>query len=347
MHVTNTSFTVAEYCQQLATGLLVVNKDYQRSNKVWPPAARSYLIETLLLGYPIPKISLYQKTDLKSRKTYKEIVDGQQRSQAINDFYTNKLRLSGRSDFSGRTYDTLEDESKAAFVNYSINCDLFVNATEEDIRQVFRRINAYTVPLNAAEKRHAIYQGELKWFIVEMCEKYSQLFKTMGVYTESQLGRMNDAAILSDIIYTLHNGIKSQSDKLINDFYRDNDSTFDGSAKLRSRLKEALAQIGNWNDLHNGPLMKQYSFYTLLLALLHKAHHYSALDEHYTFDKKSQPSNNSLTNLSTLASAIEQPNEYKKFSKFVEACSEATNRIGPRVTRFKWLCKALESELLE
>jgi hypothetical protein len=62
---------------------IIVNHDYQRSDKVWPPAARSYLIETILLGFPIPKLSLYQTTDLKTKKTKKEIVDGQQRSQVM------------------------------------------------------------------------------------------------------------------------------------------------------------------------------------------------------------------------------------------------------------------------
>jgi len=56
MQVTNTGFTIAEYCDQMKAGSIVVNRDYQRTDTVWPPAARSYLIETILLGYPIPKI---------------------------------------------------------------------------------------------------------------------------------------------------------------------------------------------------------------------------------------------------------------------------------------------------
>ena len=79
MKLTTTTFTVAEYCDQMIAGSIIINSDYQRSPKVWPPAAKSYLIDSVLLGYPIPKLSLYQKTDLRSRKTIKEIVDGQQR----------------------------------------------------------------------------------------------------------------------------------------------------------------------------------------------------------------------------------------------------------------------------
>ena len=103
MQVTASNFTVAEYCEQMRAGSIVVNHDYQRSDKVWPPAAKSYLIDTILLGYPVPKLALHQTTDLKTRKTKKEIVDGQQRSQAIFDFLEDRLRLSGNSQFARKT----------------------------------------------------------------------------------------------------------------------------------------------------------------------------------------------------------------------------------------------------
>jgi hypothetical protein len=79
-----TNMTIAEYCASMDRKEVIVNKNYQRSDQVWPHAARSFLIESILLGFPIPKIYLHSKTDLKTRKTIKEIVDGQQRSRAIS-----------------------------------------------------------------------------------------------------------------------------------------------------------------------------------------------------------------------------------------------------------------------
>jgi hypothetical protein len=102
MQVTSSTFTIAEYCQQMREKSIIVNHDYQRSDKVWPPAARSYPIETNLLGFPIPKLSLYQTTDLKTKKTKKEIVDGQQRSQVISDFLEGTFRLTNKGQFAGK-----------------------------------------------------------------------------------------------------------------------------------------------------------------------------------------------------------------------------------------------------
>jgi hypothetical protein len=130
MQVTTTTYTIADYCRQMESKNVVVNNEYQRSPKVWPTAARSYLIDTILSGFPIPKLSLYQKTDLRTRITIKEIVDGQQRSRAIRDFFSDTLRISGKSRFAGSKYSDLDEADQQRFLDYSLSCDVFVGATE-------------------------------------------------------------------------------------------------------------------------------------------------------------------------------------------------------------------------
>ena len=166
---------------------IIVNNEYQRSNKVWPASARSYLIDTILNGFPMPKLSLYQKTDLKQRETRNEIVGGQQRSQAILDFYNDKLRISGPSAFKGKRFSDLDEEHQVAFIEYQLDVDKCIAATDDEVRQMFRRINSYTVPLNPEEKRHSEYQGAFKWFVIEVTERYVSLLKDIGVFTENNL----------------------------------------------------------------------------------------------------------------------------------------------------------------
>ena len=67
--------TVAKFCEELADDSIVVNRDYQRQAGVWPSDAQSFLVETILLGYPVPKLTLYEHTDLGSKKTAIELVD--------------------------------------------------------------------------------------------------------------------------------------------------------------------------------------------------------------------------------------------------------------------------------
>src|SRR2546425_1264912 len=151
MKITPTNLTISDYCNAMVRNEIVVNRNYQRSDQVWPPAAKSFLIETILLGFPIPKLSLYQVTDVKSKKTYKEIVDGQQRSQTILEFFQNSLSISRHSELdraAGKVYRDLEDDDKQQFLDYPLSVDLLLAATEEEVRDTFRRINSYTIPLN-------------------------------------------------------------------------------------------------------------------------------------------------------------------------------------------------------
>ena len=349
MQVTSSTFTIAEYCQQMREKSIIVNHDYQRSDKVWPPAARSYLIETILLGYPIPKLSLYQTTDLKTKKTKKEIVDGQQRSQVISDFLEGTFRLTGKGTFGGKLFSQLEEPEQQRFVDYALTVDVFVGATSNEIRQVFRRMNSYTVPLNPQEKRHATHQGEFKWFIVEAVEKYSEALKKLGVFGERQLSRMADAQLFSDIVFTMSHGIKHASDRSLDKFYADNESEFTDGEELRGRLTNSMDVILEWTDLHGSALMKSYNFYSLVLAISHALNPIAKGNFNDIYERtaalKPDPLY-ALPNLTLLASAIDDPSAYPQAAEYVEACSKATTRFEQRKVRFFWLSRALESKLI-
>lgn len=349
MQVTSSVFTIAEYCQQMRDKAIIVNHEYQRSDKVWPPAARSYLIETILLGFPIPKLSLYQLTDLKTKKTKKEIVDGQQRSQVIFDFLEGSFRMTGKGVYGGKLFSQLQEPEQQRFVDYGLTVDVFVGATPHEIRQVFRRMNSYTVPLNPQEKRHATHQGACKWFIVDLVEEYSDALKKLGVFTERQLSRMSDAALLSDIVFTLSRGLKHSSDRNLDKFYEDNEATFPEEDALRARVTAAMDRILAWPELHGSALMKSYNFFTLLLAISHAL----APSQQGNFQEiypRTAPAaidpQFALPNLTRLAAALDEPGAYPQLAEYVAACSKATTRFEQRKTRFVWLSKALEPNLL-
>lgn len=347
MQVTPTSFTIAEYCSQMASGAIVINHEYQRTNKVWPPAAKSYLIDTILHGYPIPKLCLFQKTDLKSKKTVKEIVDGQQRSQAILDFFEDRLKIGGKSRFSGRTYSGLDEDDQQLFVAYSVTTDVFVGATDDDIRQVFRRMNSYTVPLNPQEQRHATHQGEFKWFIVDLSERFAGVLKTIGVFSEKQLSRMADAALFTEMVMAMQDGIQTASKAKLNAFYEIHEASFPNEAEMLRRISEAFSVLLTWETIHGGNLMRPYNFYCLLPAITHCQHPLEKLN--VVFPTKPQPSFDKdivLANFGSLAAALDDGDDDGRFAQFVRAASSATNTKANRETRFKLICKALQPRLI-
>ena len=118
----------------------MVNDEYQRNTGIWASYARSYFIESILLEYPIPKIFLYSKVDLKSRQSVKEIVDGQQRSHALQNFYNRKFRLSSKIEteqLRGKNYNQLGEDYQSAFLSYSLPIDEFRGVQPPEIQESF------------------------------------------------------------------------------------------------------------------------------------------------------------------------------------------------------------------
>lgn len=349
MQIRDQGFTVGEYCQQMQAGSIVVNKEYQRSPRVWPESSQSYLIDTILHGYPIPKLTLAQRTDLKSRKTVKEIVDGQQRSMAILSFFTDKLRLTVKSVYKGRRFSELDDELQSRFLGAQLNTDVFVEATEEEIRQMFRRINSYTVPLNYEEQRHATHQGAFKWFILGMSEQSASLLKDIGTFTQRQLIRMQDTKLFTEVILATEEGIKTYSKKSLDDIYRKYEPSYANEKATEESLIAALSWIAEARAIHRGPLMKPYNLYSLLLAIVHLQRPAELLLPDFAWESGQELNlDRAMENLSILQEALERGEEElpTQLSGFVKACSEATNTLKNRQTRFKWFCRALSEELL-
>jgi hypothetical protein len=332
-------------------GAIIVNRDYQRSAQVWPPAAKSYLIDTILLGFPVPKLSLYQKIDLRSRQTIKEIVDGQQRSQAILDFFEDKFRIAvpgGTSAYSGKKYSELEEVDQIKFLEYQLTVDVFVGATDDEIRQVFKRINSYTIPLNHQEKRHATYQGEFKWFIASLSNRYAQALKDIGALTERRLIRMDDADLFTEIIHALYEGIMTKSEPKLDKFYEAYDVTFPEKDDISKKIDFAFNWILDWQEIHETQLVKAHNIYVLALAIIHSQSPVPALAPVYSFEGTIDLNRDTvLTNLTALASAVSETGPISKFQEFINASSKGgTDTKKHRETRFIWVCRALESSSL-
>jgi len=151
---------------------LVINESFQR-HSVWSAQAKTLLIDSILNELPLPKIYIRTKIDPKLQKTIKEIVDGQQRIRSIVEFANDEFTLNSKSEnFKGKKYSDLTDDIQRNFLGYTITAEQLLNATDDDVIDIFARLNSYTVALNAAEKRHAAYQTELKFFVRRMSVKY-------------------------------------------------------------------------------------------------------------------------------------------------------------------------------
>jgi hypothetical protein len=307
------------------------------------------LIESILLGYPIPKLTIRQITDLATRKTTSEIVDGQQRTRAIVDFHNNQFAISRRSeveDARGCRYDDLPDELKKQFLSFAVQADVFSGARDEEIIEMFRRINSHNVSLNKEEQRHAMYQGGMKWLVYSLAKNAGPMFERFEVFKVKQFARMADVKLIAEIVHALLNGITTTSAVKLDQLYAAYNSPpaeegvfFPGSYEIEERFDAAWEALSRLDAIQGTSMVKAFNVYALLLALMHARSPIRTLHEVGVGGRGLCDWGEMGDRLVCLASIIDLPDDDKPsdpaMRRLWEAADKSTNTAEHRTVRFK------------
>jgi len=333
---------------QLERKEVIINKNYQRGAGLWPDSARTYFIDTILEGYPFPKIYLYQVFNEKAKRPIKEIVDGQQRITTIIDFMNDKFKLTSASrQYSGMYYSDLDEDVQNSFISYQIETSIILSATRAELLEMFRRINAYTAPLTAAEKRHATYQGAFKWFVVEQADEYAPILDELEIFTPKQLARMQDSEFIADLVVVLEKGIIQKSAKTIEDIYKSHDEEFELAGEYSKVISDFFKFLSeDIEPLHQSFMMKSYVIHSLFSAYAHCKYGIPGGEEISGVMPNKNISINLekvIPKLEALASAHEEQDESGPYKDYVRACISSTTKTPQRTQRFKTLCEVLVS----
>ena len=186
--------------EQLENDEIDLQPDFQRAADVWDNVKKSRLIESILLGLPLP--SFYFSEDPRSQKL--SIIDGLQRICAIRDFILKEdepLKLEGLQflkNFEGLTYSQLARPEVKRIKSLKITMNTLRKGTPLDVKYIiFQRVNTAGVPLTPQEMRHALNQGPAAIFIKELASMES--FKKATNYSvESK--RMQDRDFVNRFI---------------------------------------------------------------------------------------------------------------------------------------------------
>lgn len=147
---------------------IIIDPEFQR-NFVWGSAQKSELIESILMGIPLPVIYLFEQLDGK-----KQVVDGRQRLTSIFDFMNNKFPLSDMKILkkeNGSTFKKLDPLLQSKIEDYQIQAYLIKPPTPERIKfDIFDRVNRSGTQLNHQEMRNALYQGKCTALLKELAK---------------------------------------------------------------------------------------------------------------------------------------------------------------------------------
>lgn len=339
-------YRIADFLEWHHDKKLQLSPDFQRGS-VWTPAARSFLIDTILRDLPIPKIYIRTAVDMGTRRSYREVVDGQQRLRAIIDFANDRFVLSKRAnEFAGLKYSTLSPEHQQVFLSYPIAVGQLLNATNEEVLEVFSRLNSYTVQLNGPEKRHARYQGEFKWAVRRASRRWVALFDRYHALSTRERLRMLDDSLVAECFGVLLDGVTDGGQPKIDKLYATRDPKFseaDPSIEMLDRLFEYVVN-SLAPELSDTQLLSPPHFLMLFAALAHRGFGIplgglAVLPE----SPKVLPTPDAELRgrLLELASVVGAESPVSGFEEFWQASHSTTHRIASRRVRFPYYYDAL------
>ena len=345
MEITRSSFTISEIRDMWQRRELIVNKNYQRSSSVWPDSARTYFIDTILNRYIFPKVYFYQVFDKSRKKVIREIVDGQQRLTTILSFLNDDFPLSSRSiKYQGKRFCDLDEDLQQQFLTYSVEVDIIYSAEQADLLAMFTRMNAYTAPLNPAEKRHAQFEGQFKWFIIEATGEIGPRLVNYNILTSKQAVRMQDAEFITELAIVLDLGIVNKSESSLTQIYKKYDKDFLCEKEFQEHIYEFMDLLEqDFAPLKSTFITKPYVCHSLFCALMQKKYgipngkEFGASPDGFFYTDL----NKTIDALSALAGAHELQDKTGPYSDYVEACLSTTHRVKQRKMRSKWLYDAL------
>ena len=159
-------YTLRVIYEKWQSGQIVI-PDFQR-NYVWNQTQASRLIESFLLGLPVPQVFLHR---VRSNPEL-IVIDGQQRLSTIARFYAGKFALRGVAKaWEGHKYgelleydrEILDDATLRAIIIRQIRTDDHFSAY-----QIFHRLNTGGSRLNDMEIRRAIFGRGVNDFLVRL-----------------------------------------------------------------------------------------------------------------------------------------------------------------------------------
>lgn len=291
---------------------LIVNDEYQRGDNAWNKDQQKMLIDSILRGFHLPLFYFRLKVTKgkAGSAAYFEVVDGQQRMTAIEEFCTADMPLLDPSaansrfpahlrdepcSWANRTYQSLDHADRVRFDEAVLSIAKVVDAEDNEVRDLFIRLNSGS-DLKPQERRDAL-PGRFCEFVDEVGGRLyrtpegKRLLKgSRHLFTElMKLKPMSDQGSTREFVarlmilllnYRRHCRFVEVKQSTIDDFYYEH-------LNWNSKSAEALSLTNAVDDIYEhlkgweGPkLLKHEVIHTLFLWV--------ELGEHYKSDWKSR-----------------------------------------------------------
>jgi hypothetical protein len=326
---------------------LLLTPKFQRRG-VWQPAARSFFIDTLLRGMPVPPVYMRLTQSPKKDKVIREVIDGQQRISAVTSYMRDQYALSGNlvSSWKGKKFSELTKAEQDEIKNYPFNAESFQGISDAEVLEIFSRLNTYSVPLNAQELRNGKFFGHFKQVAYSLAYEHLEFWRNNKVFTERSIARMDEVELVSELLAASVAG-PQHGKKTLDNFYLTYDEDFPEKDKVVKRFRTVISEISDLADtnlgetqFHRPPLL-----YTLYCVVYHRRYGLSNVTARRPAKVDAPLSKADKVRLAQAVVYLSELIENVKneipiedaFLPFIAAASRHTDDSGPRQVRFETL----------
>ena len=324
---------------------LVITPKFQRRD-VWIPKAKAFLIDTILRNMPIPPIFIRQRVDPVKQISVREVIDGQQRLKAVLKFIKGEYPIMKihNEELGGLYYANLPEDIQRSFLGYKFTVNVFDDISDNDVLNIFARINTYAVKLLPQELRNAEFFGLFKQSIYLLAHRHYAFWINNKVLTESQIARMGDAELVSELVVSMLDGIQQTKAADLYRYYKKFDDEYPSKEEIEKEFAEIINLIGEifQGNLSSTEFKRSPMFYSLFLVLF---------DAKYGLPNSNKPRLKlSATELRKIAGKLAEidsyitmddiPAEYVMFDQYTRL---STADVGKRRYRHDFLWNQLMS----
>jgi hypothetical protein len=290
--IQKTFYKIADFISWKKKEGLILSPYFQRRS-VWNKGAKSYLLDTIYKGLPVPIIFLRDRgIDKKTFEPIREVIDGQQRLRTVISFIAPELlsdfdpifddflvKKAHNKELGDKKFSELDEDIKQMIFNYEFNVHILsANVDDRDVIQIFRRMNSTNYTLKKQEILNSQYFGEFKTSQYNLAAEQLDQWRNWQTFTEGDIARMQEVELTSELtVSLLQNKVSGKSTPLIESYYKKFDETYLLKEIVEERFRNTFEYIttnfqGNRNDFVFFKKTVFYTFFMVIYDLLYGLH---------------------------------------------------------------------------
>jgi hypothetical protein len=206
--------TINQFALMFRNHQINLEPGFQRQS-VWTLNDRRRLIQSIVAGYPLPSVFLYQRSP-RGRLTY-DVIDGKQRLETIfmftragrfkRNWFDVKLDFGDGIEWCDwRSICKHNVNLRAAFDAYKLQT-VEVTGDLNQIADLFVRINSTGKRLTSAEKRNAKFlRNPILREAERLVGKFRRFLQDERILSPAQVARMKGTELFAELLMSINEG---------------------------------------------------------------------------------------------------------------------------------------------